>query len=267
MEKKICNRFTWGVGLLLAVLMFAPTFVQAESTASFLPGETIAANLRVKLSGATVVAAGAAESHIGTTLSACTTANFVAVNLTADGEIGIFVASAAVAAGADVYPAAAGKVSSTASGRRIGKALNAAAADGDKIRVITMSTDVDRVVIRHTANAASVDDWVFVADRAYTVVSIKEVHSVAGGDGGAVTADVRKVTAVAAPGAAAGSTVKELLATAFDLKSTANTTVTGTLTATAADLDLAAGDKIGINFVGTLTALAGGVVIIELKVK
>ncbi len=122
-----------------------------------------------------------------------------------------------------------------------------------------------RVIINYNFNASSVDSWVFIADRAYTVVSIKEIHSVAGDDGGAVTMDVRKVTDGSAPGAAAGATVKEFLSAAFDLKSSANATVTGSLTATAADLNLAAGNKIGINFVGTLATLAGAVVTIELK--
>ena len=107
--------------------------------------------------------------------------------------------------------------------------------------------------------AASVDGWAFVADRAYRVESIKEVHAVAGNDGGAVTLAVRKITADAtAPDAAAGATVKELLAAALDLKSTANTLVDATLTATDADRNIAAGDRIGLNFVGVLTSLAGG---------
>ncbi len=133
--------------------------------------------------------------------------------------------------------------------------------------VVNGSPLPQRVMLRKEFNANSVDDWVFIADRAYTVVSIKEVHSVAGNDASAVTLDVRKVTDASAPGASAGSTVKELLASALNLKSTANTVVTGTLTSTTADLDLAAGDKIGLNFIGTLTTLAGGLLVIELKAK
>ena len=122
-----------------------------------------------------------------------------------------------------------------------------------------------RLGIRHPATASSVDDWAFIADRAYEVKSIKEIHSVAGSDGSAVTADVRKITDASAPGAAAGATVLEMLSTALDLKSTANTRVTGTLVTTVADLRLAVNDKIGINFAGTLTALAGCVIVIELQ--
>jgi len=131
----------------------------------------------------------------------------------------------------------------------------------------TAAAQLDRVVIVIPINASSVDGWAFVADRAYTIEMIEEIHAVAGSDGGAVTLDVRKVTDTSAPGAAASATVTELQAAAMNLKSTANTTVTPGLSVTAADLDLADGNKIGLNFIGTLTALAGGVVTIVLKPK
>lgn len=103
--------------------------------------------------------------------------------------------------------------------------------------------------------ASSVDKWVFIADRAYQVVQIEEIHSVVGGASAAVRP--RKVTNASAPGAAAGANVKELTQAAFDLTATVNTTQTATLTATAADLQLADGDKISLDFSGTLTGLVG----------
>jgi hypothetical protein len=103
--------------------------------------------------------------------------------------------------------------------------------------------------------AASVDKWCFIADRAYEVTGISEVHSVAGGSAAAVK--FRKVTDVSAPGAAAGATVKELATAAFDLTTTADTVVAATLSATPADYRLAAGNKIGADFSGTLTGLVG----------
>lgn len=120
------------------------------------------------------------------------------------------------------------------------------------------------VVVTSELLAASVDKWVFVADRAYQVLSVKEVHSVIGGSGAVVRP--RKVTAAGtdAPGAAASTTVKELTQADFDLTSTIDTVVSGTLSATASDLLLAAGDKIGLNFGGTLTGLVG-VIAITLK--
>jgi len=110
--------------------------------------------------------------------------------------------------------------------------------------------------------AASVDKWVFVADRAYEVVAIEEVHSVVGGSG--AVARPRKVTAAGtdAPGAAAGATVKELTAADIDLTATVNVVQEPALTATGADLLLADGDKIGVNMGGTLTGLVGLLTII-----
>jgi hypothetical protein len=252
----------------LMLMLLTASLCQAETIQSYKAGGTITAALRLKVTAAsTVNTAGIADEDIGVALAGAATNTQVPVVMNSDGEIGTYVADGVITAGDHVYPAASGKVSATVAGKRIGIAVTTTAADGDSIKVLKLAPGVDRVVVRHVIAAASVDDWLFVADRAYTVVSIKEVHSVAGNDGGAVTLDLRKVTAVAAPGAAAGATVKELLATALDLKSTANTTVTGTLSATAADLSLAAGDKIGANFVGTLTTLAGGVVVIELKPK
>jgi hypothetical protein len=109
--------------------------------------------------------------------------------------------------------------------------------------------------------AASVDKWVFVADRAYQVIGFKEVHSVVGGSGAVVRP--RKVTAAgtAAPGDAAGATVKELTTADIDLTATVNVVQTPTVSATAADMLLAAGDKIGLNLGGTLTGLVGQLVI------
>lgn len=110
--------------------------------------------------------------------------------------------------------------------------------------------------------AAAVDTWAFIAPVACQVVSVKEIHSVVGSTSAAVRP--RKVTDTSAPGAAASATVKELTTAGFDLTATINTTQTLTLSATAADYQLAAGDKIGLDFSGTLTGLVG-VVTIALK--
>lgn len=115
----------------------------------------------------------------------------------------------------------------------------------------------DEFAISTELLAASVDKWVFIADRAYQVIAIKESHSVVGSTSAAVRP--RKVTDTSAPGASAGATVKELTTAAFDLTSgvAVNTSTSGTLSATASDLQLAAGDKIGLDFSGTLTGLVG----------
>lgn len=120
---------------------------------------------------------------------------------------------------------------------------------------------VSRIVITSELLAASVDKWIFIADRAYQVTQVEEIHSVVGGSGAVVRP--RKVTAAGtdAPGAAAGATVKELTAADIDLVATINVTQTPALTATAADLLLADGDKIGLNFGGTQTGLVGSIAI------
>jgi hypothetical protein len=108
--------------------------------------------------------------------------------------------------------------------------------------------------------ATTVDSNVFIATGPCEVVGVSEVHTVAGSDGGAVTLDVTKCDGTEAP--ASGVTV---LSSTIDLKGTANTVVNRTLTATRADRKLIAGERLGINVTGTLTALAGGVVTIRIK--
>lgn len=105
--------------------------------------------------------------------------------------------------------------------------------------------------------AASVDQWAFVAQRACKLVGVKEIHSVVGGASAAVRP--RKITAAAtdAPGAVASATVLELTTANIDLTAAINVTQTPTLTATIADRSLAAGDKVGLDFSGTLTGLVG----------
>lgn len=100
--------------------------------------------------------------------------------------------------------------------------------------------------------AASVDTHVFIADDAYQVVSINEVHSVVGGSSAALS--VKKCTGTTAP--ASGTA---LHATGIDLTATVNTNIVPTLVATTATLQLAATDKLAFDFSGTLTGLVGTV--------
>lgn len=127
--------------------------------------------------------------------------------------------------------------------------------DGTRYRAIS-----DRHLVRIDIDANSVDANVFIADRGYKVIAIQEVHSVVGGASAAVRP--RKVTGTAAPGASAGTTVKELTTANIDLTATINTVQAAALTSTAADLTLAAGDRIALDFSGTLTGLVGVVQIV-----
>lgn len=99
---------------------------------------------------------------------------------------------------------------------------------------------------------------IFNANADYVVTGIQAIWSAAGTDVGAVTLDVTKDTGTAAPGA--GTTC---LAAVVNLKATANTVVNPALTATAATLRMAPGDRIAVKLNGTLTALAGLVVVVS----
>lgn len=130
-----------------------------------------------------------------------------------------------------------------------------------KVRSTELGADVKLIPVEYISTemfATDVDKWIWVAPYPCQVTAVKEFHSVAGTDAGAVTVGVRKVTANAvAPGAAAGANVKEFLTADLNLKATANTVVSGTLSSTVTDLQLAKGDRIGVNYTGVLTALVG----------
>lgn len=102
---------------------------------------------------------------------------------------------------------------------------------------------------------------VFIAPFACEVVSVRENHTTAGSDAGAVTLDIEKLTGTQASGAG----VAVLGATKINLKGAAETVQAPALTATAANKQLAAGDKLILLDAGVLTAVAGVAVTIELK--
>ena len=146
-------------------------------------------------------------------------------------------------------------------GRVLGGRFEADKADGVRANKLILPDHI-LVTFFAAANAELVDTAFFIADRAYTVDRIDEVHGTLGSDGGAVNVMPRKTEGTEAP--ASG---QALITTAFDLKATVETVQNGTLTATSADLDLAAGDRLAVDFTGTLTAVAGLVVTVRLKLK
>lgn len=119
----------------------------------------------------------------------------------------------------------------------------------------------DRFTVPIILDATEVDRWAWIAHRPCQVKSIKELHSVVGGASAVLRP--RKVLAAAtdAPGATAGTNVRELTTADFDLTTAIDTTVTGTLVATIAHLQFRTGDKLGFNTGGTLTGIKGLVVI------
>jgi hypothetical protein len=118
------------------------------------------------------------------------------------------------------------------------------------------------------ATALMVDAILFVVPTGaeYEVVEAIEAHTVAGSDGSAVTCNLRKASAGTAPGS--GTSV---LASTFDLKSTANTPVaknTGSgLSTSETTRTLRSGQMLSMDLSGTLTALAGFSLTVVLALK
>lgn len=106
----------------------------------------------------------------------------------------------------------------------------------------------DRVVITVPLLASTVDGNVFIADRAYIVESVEEVHSVVSTSG---TLMLEKCSGTTAPGSGT-----DVLTGTISLAGTINTTVAGTL-GTVAARTLADGDRLAIDIGGTMTGLVG----------
>ena len=108
-------------------------------TKPFRAGGAIAANLRVKIASDVLAIAGITDQDIGVIESAAfASGDLRAVRLlSAQGTVKM-VAAAAITMGANVYTAANGKVSVSAStAYPRGIAMSAATADGDVIEVLT----------------------------------------------------------------------------------------------------------------------------------
>ncbi len=106
-------------------------------------------------------------------------------------------------------------------------------------------------VYTFAANAGLADQPFFIANQTYTVKKIVEIHATAGTVAG-VTCVVKKV--------ASGQTVANgtaLQSTTFALDGTANTLQTATVVTNPATITLAVGDRLAVDFTGTLTTLAG----------
>jgi hypothetical protein len=93
------------------------------------------------------------------------------------------------------------------------------------------------------------------------VVGVREVHTVAGTDGSAVTGTIRRCQ-----GTEAATAGDDLLGdTKLDLKGTALTEQAPALTATNGNLVLEAGNRLALDVTGTTTALAGVILTVLLK--
>lgn len=107
------------------------------------------------------------------------------------------------------------------------------------------------------AAAAHITKNIFVADRAYQLVSVEEAHVTASTSG---TLQVAKCTGTQAPGSGVN-----MLTSTISTAGAANTVASGTLSATAANTVLADGDRIALVTGGTATNYVGGALTIVLR--
>lgn len=103
---------------------------------------------------------------------------------------------------------------------------------------------------------SSVDVPFFVASRAYRIRSVIWRVEVAGTDGGAVSGAIKK-----APSGTAIAAGVAVTSASADLKGVAATNQVLALSGTAANLELAAGDCLGVDFTGVLTSATGAVTV------
>lgn len=112
--------------------------------------------------------------------------------------------------------------------------------------------------------AEMIDQNLFIADQAYQLTAVKCTFATAEATAANLRLQVTKDTSTNAPGAGTNLLTNNS-DNGFDCKATANTVQTGTLTSTVASLQLAAGDRIALDFEAAATELAGLTVSLTLK--
>lgn len=231
-------------------------------TISLTTAEAISEYVRVTINSSGLAAiAGAGDAGIGYAMGYKASGAVLGIRLHSAEGTQPMIAAGAITRGAIVYASASGKCDDAQGGTILGIAAEAASADGNCINVIKTASRADSVFVTYTTGttAAATDFAFFVATRPMQVLAISQVHGVAAGN--TSTLQVTKDTGTDAPGA--GSDL--LTSTGFNLNATANTVQTGTLTSTAADLLLAAGDRLSVDFANTIQSTAGVVVTVELR--
>jgi len=150
-----------------------------QKTLSFDAGEDLSRYRRVKLSGDYEVSyADAGEDSIGVTRAAAESGDPVSVHLPHRFGSIVMVAAAAITQNDLVYPAADGKVTSTETGRAVGRALEAASGDGSEIEVLPILLDK----FNDEANVISLHDDFFAFDEANSEAEFILINN----DGGTV---------------------------------------------------------------------------------
>lgn len=181
-------------------------------------------------------------------------------------EIAKVASDGGAAAGAPAYwDATAKKVTGVASGNvQVGlfTEANLTADTVAKVLLSPQTGEKDEMMVSYASyGAGSLATQVFfIAPVAMRVLKVSEVHSAAEASAGTLTADITKDDGTDAPGA--GVTV--LGSTKADLKGTANTVQSPALTDTAADLVMAAGDRLAFKPSAAGTEAANVVVTVQM---
>jgi hypothetical protein len=134
----------------------------------------------------------------------------------------------------------------------------------DTVRNLIFKSRIEEVSF--TGQLSDVDQVFHIATRASYVEAISQIHSTKGTDGSAVNVQVAKDTGTAAPGTGT-NLLTDNSGAGFDLKATDNTVQEGSLSTTLTDRDLAKGDRLSVDFAGTLTAVAGMKITVRLKAR
>jgi len=114
-------------------------------------------------------------------------------------------------------------------------------------------------VYNMNANGDLIDQSFFIANRPLKIAAIYEAHSTK--SSGATNVQVEKCTGTTAAGSGTVLLTNDSNA-GFETDAVANTYQTGALSATASELRLAMTDRLAVDFNGTLTALAGVVIVV-----
>ena len=126
--------------------------------------------------------------------------------------------------------------------------------------VLSPGHTTETAVFSVVANGDLADRIFFIAPRPMLIKSIKECHNVLGTNGSAVTASIKKQDSTETE-----SQGDVLLSSVFSLKTTINTVQEGALVTTAGYTRMAAGDRLSVDFAGTLTAVAGLCIMVEFE--
>lgn len=100
----------------------------------------------------------------------------------------------------------------------------------------------------------------FIAQRTYQILEVTERHETAGTDGSAVTVMLKKVPSGTAPGSGTN-----ILTAGLNLKATADTNQSGTISQVAGVARITSGEALTLVTTGTLTSLVGVTVSVLLK--